>query len=109
MEKWQFTTLAWLRLSDSEAKMAFGWYGGPGWYYNTIDAGGKIGGVKFAAEAEQAHQGQLDALNKCGAEGWCVAAFIPAATEGVMTKLVEEIVRVKPSGPHFILQQRVGT
>jgi hypothetical protein len=102
--------LSWLRLSDSEAKTASRWYEGPGWYYNPRDREGKLLDARCVAKSDPAnHQtGQFEALNHCGAEGWSVAAFVPVAPEGLVSKLVQGVVGLTPSGPYFILQRRAG-
>jgi hypothetical protein len=91
VEKYQFALLAWLNLSDNEAKAAANWFQGPGWYHSFVDAGGKKLDVRCVAKSETAnhHAGILEALNMCGADGWSVAAFVPAA----------------PDAPSFILQR----
>jgi hypothetical protein len=108
MEKYQFTSLSWLNLPDHEAKVAARWYQGPGWYYNPVDAAGKKRDVRCVAKSEPAnhHAGMLEALNTCGTEGWSVAAFVPASSEGLLGKAVHAIAGLSPDTPSFILQRR---
>jgi hypothetical protein len=111
MEKYQFTLLERLTFSDSEAKTAARWYQGPGWYYNPCDEAGNRLDARCAGKTdpENYHVGQLEALNHCGADGWSVAAFVPVTPGSVVSKLVQGIVELTPSGPYFILQRRAGT
>jgi hypothetical protein len=110
MEKYKFTLLAWLNFSDQEAETASRWYVGPGWYYNPLDAAGKKLDAQCAAKSEPAnyHAGLLEALNACGAEGWSVAAFVPASSEGFLSKAVHGIAGLSPDTPSFILQRRAA-
>ena len=80
MEKYEFELLAWLDLSDSEAKLGAAWYKGAGWYLN-----------KKGKPARSLGVSELEALNQCGAEGWSVAAWVPKKDE-----------------PHYILQRRIA-
>jgi hypothetical protein len=70
VEKYQFTMLTWLTLSDREASTASRWYQGSGWYYNPLDETGKKLDGKCVANAESADNslGEFDALNRCGAD-----------------------------------------
>jgi hypothetical protein len=111
MEKYQFTLLTWLNLSGHDAKAAARWYQGPGWYCNPLDAAGKQLDVRCVAksEPENHHAGMLEALNTCGAEGWSVAAFVPAASEGLLGKAAQAIAGLSPVTPSFILQRRAAS
>ena len=118
MEKFQFTLLAWLHFSDSDAKTASRWYQGPGWYWSPCDASGNRLDARCAAKSEPAihHAGQLEALNHCGAHGWSVATFVPAAQEAVLTQhmqgieglIMQGIEGRTADGPYFILQRRAS-
>jgi hypothetical protein len=111
MGKYQFTMLARLSLSNQEAKGA-AWYEGAGWYVNPLDADGKALPARCVARSDPADDplpssGQLAALNRCGEEGWFVAAFVPTPSES----RIRGVFRVfgpdfSPDGPYFILQRQ---
>jgi hypothetical protein len=86
MEKYEFELLTWLNLSDSDARTAAGWYKGAGWYFNQP---GEPARLVVKSDPPVVAAGQLEALNKCGAEGWSVASWEPTPD------------------PRFILQRRV--
>jgi hypothetical protein len=96
VDQYQFTMLSWLSLSERDAKTGSRWYRGSGWYYNPLDEKGNKLDVQCVSNSEQAHDStaQFAALNRCGMEGWSVAAFLPA---------------VPPNGPYFILQRRASS
>ena len=107
MEKYAFTTLAWLNLSDRDASNASKWYQGSGWYYNPVDEAGQPLPPRLVQEAESSKHGQLDALRACGQEGWFVAALVPAPAEGMWVHLVADLVGQQHGGQHVILQRRI--
>ncbi len=119
MEKYQFNMLVWLNFTDREAKTASGWYQGAGWYYNPTDEKGEKLKAQLVAKSEPASffSGILEALQEFGAEGWSVAAFIPAPPappEGILSKMMPGFMMpgfrdFTPVGPYFILQRRVVT
>ena len=104
MERYEFTSLAWLNLSDRDATKASKWYQGSGWYFNPVDERGTMQPPRLVLESESAAPGQLEALRLCGQEGWFVAAFVPAPPEGMW----EHLMGLQHTGPHFILQRRTG-
>jgi hypothetical protein len=111
MKQYQFTMLMWFHLSDSEAKTASRWYEGAGWYFNPRDREGKLQDVKCVSQSDPTNplSGQLEALNQCGAEGWSVAAFVPVATDGLVSKAIHGITGTTPNGPYFLLQRCVDS
>jgi hypothetical protein len=111
MQRFQFNILVWMKLSDSEAKMASRWYEGPGWYFNPLDQEGNRLDVRCAGKSEPAnyHAGLLESLTHCGTDGWCVAAFFPAESQGVVSNALQTIAGFTANGPYFILQRRAGT
>jgi hypothetical protein len=115
VEKYQFDILLWVNLSEPAAKLASSWYQSPGWYFNTRDATGAVQSSRCVAPSDQANphpeSGQLEALNRCGAEGWSVAALVPASQTSPATKVVQKLLGDVFSwdGPYFILQRRVAS
>jgi hypothetical protein len=99
MGKYEFKQLRWLQLTETSAKAASSWYDGAGWYVNTYDDAASNGERPYSCIAKSdgpnpvPFLGQFLALKRCGAEGWSVGAFVPAA----------------PEGPYFILQRRAAS
>jgi hypothetical protein len=106
VDTYEFTSLAWLALSDKEATKASKWYQGSGWYVNPVDETGQLQPPRLILESETSIVGQMEALRQCGQEGWFVAVLVPAPSPGMWEHLLFGIVGLQPTGPHFILQRR---
>jgi hypothetical protein len=114
MEAFEFAVLEWLKLSDAIAAKAAAWYKGPGWYYNLKDREGKVLEAICAGKSDTTlpvpFSGQVEALNHCGAEGWFVAAYVPATQDlvGRFSTALGSVLSGHDLAPQpfFILQRR---
>src|SRR5262249_18275812 len=112
MEKYQFTTLAWLKFPDRLAQQASQWYQGAGWYFNDFDESGRALAVRLITKSDPATDppsvsSESVALHQWGAEGWSMAEYVPAApeaSEGGIFRLFGPSIPAPT--PYFILQRR---